>query len=160
MQWCHGGTLRTLLSALSSTPCRHSVSSSVIENIHISYLRSRTWKLFLKCPTDLSTTSARSTKRSYSISQGYNRTPWRYIHCWWRQHNPLRRRYISSRIHSVTCHKSAVFIIFSFLGWLIDYKKRNVEKDNDMGIKRGKTRGKGESMKDERTERNNVWKKE
>jgi len=39
---------------------------------------------------------------------------------------------------------------------LIDYKKRNVEKDNDMGIKRGKTRGKGESMKDERTERNNV----
>ena len=51
---------------------RHSVPSSAIENIHIFYLRSWTWKLFLKCPKDPSTTSARSAKRSYSSSQGYN----------------------------------------------------------------------------------------
>ena len=42
------------------------------------------------------------------------------------------------------------------LSWLVDYKKRNIEKENDMGIKKEKTRGEGERMKKERTERNNV----
>jgi len=42
------------------------------------------------------------------------------------------------------------------LPWLVDYKKRNIEKENDMRIKKEKTRGEGERMKKGRTGRNNV----
>ena len=58
--------------------------------------------------------------------------------------------------HNTRCHMPQQCTLYCLqLSWLVDYKKRNIETENDTGIKNETTRGEGERMKEKRNERNN-----